>query len=329
MRKGTFTTNKELAMKLRDVEFGPVTDASGVRGFFGEGYPYHRFVKPFGLDFEGSTLVAKTTTLAPREGNMPLKHDGITPHDLFPSCVVVKPLKGIALNAVGLSGPGADFLFRQGRWQQRTDPFFLSFMSVEQTREERTVELREFVKLFATYLPRFRAQVGLQINYSCPNVGLHVEELAREIDEGLLIASSLNIPLMPKLNVVAPVELALKISQHSQCDALCVSNTIPWGQLSEKIDWETLFGTTESPLAHLGGGGLSGAPLLSLVFEWVKKARSAGITKPINAGGGILQPDDVDVLHQAGASSVFLGSIAMLRGWRVRRTIARAQELSW
>jgi len=316
-------------MKLRNVEFGPVLDASGVRGFFGEGYPYHRLVKPFGLNFEGSTFVAKTTTLSPRTGNMPLKKDGITPHDLFPSCVVARPLKGIALNAVGLSGPGADFLFRQGRWQQRTDPFFFSFMSVEQTRDERIAELREFVALFATHLPHFRARVGLQINYSCPNVGLHVEELAREVDEGLLIASSLNIPLMPKLNVVAPVELAFEISKHPECDALCVSNTIPWGGLPEKIDWEKLFKTSESPLAHLGGGGLSGAPLLSLVSEWVSHARRAGITKPINAGGGILQPNDVDVLHQSGATSVFLGSIAMLRGWRVRRTIARAHKLSW
>ena len=153
-------------MKLRNIDFGPVTDASGVRGFFGEGYPYHKFMRPFGLNFKGATFVAKTTTLLPRTGNMPLKKDCITPQNLLPSCVVVKPFKGIALNAIGLSGPGADFLFKQGRWQERTKPFFLSFMSVESTKKSRLEELCEFVTIFKRHLQNFKAPVGLQINYS-------------------------------------------------------------------------------------------------------------------------------------------------------------------
>ncbi len=57
-------------MKLRGVEFGKVFAASGMQGFFGEGYWYHRFLKPFGLNFEGITFVAKTTTLNPRAGKI-------------------------------------------------------------------------------------------------------------------------------------------------------------------------------------------------------------------------------------------------------------------
>ena len=82
-----------------------------------------------------------------------------------------------------------------------------------------------------------------------------------------------------------------------------------------------------SPLAHLGGGGLSGKPLLPIVAEWVLNARKLGIEKPINAGGGILSPDDVDVLKSAGASSVSVSSAAILRGWRVKKIIRRANEI--
>jgi len=52
-------------MILRGIEFGNVFNASGARGFFGEGYVYHRLWRPFGLSYDGSTFVAKTTTLLP------------------------------------------------------------------------------------------------------------------------------------------------------------------------------------------------------------------------------------------------------------------------
>lgn len=312
-------------MELRGIPFGSVFDASGVRGFFGEGYWYHRYLRPLGLRFDHATFVAKTTTLLPRVGNMPMRSNGVTPIERRPQCIVVRPFRGVALNAVGLSGPGAQALLGDGRWQRRTEPFFLSFMSVAQTVDERWRELALFVALLQPRLREFRAPIGLQINFSCPNVGVHSAALVEEALSALGIASKLGIPLMPKLNILAPVAVAKEISEHPACDALCVSNTIPWGSLPDRIPWRELFSSDESPLAQYGGGGLSGAPLLPLVAAWVRDARAAGITTPINAGGGILAPRDVDVLHDAGASSVFIGSMAILRGWRIARTIARAR----
>ncbi len=312
-------------MILRGIDFGKVTDASGVRGFFGEGYPHHRWWKPFGLDFAGSTFVAKTTTLDSRSGNMPLNKD-LSPKEMLPKCVVVKPLRGVALNAVGLSGPGAMALFKDGRWQRRTDPFFLSFMSVQGTAPERLRELNVFVELLRMYLPYFRAPVGLQINFSCPNVGLHADNLAEEAMSALTSASKLGIPLMPKFNVLLPPDAAKKVSEHRACDALCVSNTLPWGALPDTVDWVGLFGSATSPLAAMGGGGLSGKPLLPLTELWVRMARRHGVTKPINAGGGILSADDAARLLRAGADSVFIGTAAIIRPWRVR-SIIRAAKL--
>lgn len=308
-------------MNLKGVKFNLVWNASGAKGFFGEGYWFHRIAKSSGLNFGNTTFVAKTTTLNPRTGNMLLKED-FSPKELFPRCIIVKPLKGVALNSVGLSGPGALKLFETGLWQKSMEPFFISFMSVAEDAQIRIKELQQFIAIFKHYLPSFHAPVGLQINYSCPNVGINPEKLFSEAADGLNTASCLDIPLIPKFNVLFPIDFAVEFSKHRACDAICVSNTIPWGQLPEFIDWEGLFGTKESPLAHLGGGGLSGKPLLPLLVDWVKRARKAGLKKPINAGGGILSKKDARMVLDAGADSIFLGSIAFLRPWRIRGIIS-------
>jgi dihydroorotate dehydrogenase len=310
-------------MNLRGIDFGHVLDASGARGWFGEGHSFHHFV-PVGLDFAGSTFVAKTTTLQARRGNAVLARDGLTPRVLGQRCVKVNWRKGAVLNAFGLSGPGAQALFDTGRWQQRREPFFLSFMAIEQSAAGSLEEVRAFIRLLRQQLPRFSAKIGLQVNFSCPNVhpGDHITNFRSHLDE----YQALEIPIVPKISATLPVEAALAIADHPACDAICVSNSIPWGELSDRIDWRLLFGD-ESPLKDLGGGGLSGAPLLPIVADWVRNARSQGLRVPVNAGGGILKPADVDVLVRAGATSVFVGSIAMLRGWRLHRTISHANDL--
>ena len=138
-------------MKLRGLVFGNVFCTSGARGFFGEGYWFHRYARPFGLEYAGSTFIAKTTTLAPRKGNMPLAADGITPVDTRPSCIIAKPVQGFALNAVGLSGPGAAHLLGTKRWQLRLDPFLISFMAVGAARDDRMREAEGFVTLMRAH----------------------------------------------------------------------------------------------------------------------------------------------------------------------------------
>jgi dihydroorotate dehydrogenase len=310
-------------MRLRGTGFGCVLDASGARGFFGEGYWYHRWIP--GLNFKGATFVAKTTTLNARAGNMPLREDW-TPVERRPKCVAVDVRKGIALNAVGLSGPGAEALFAKGEWQKRTEPFFLSFMPVENDRAKKMDEVHAFAQIFRKHLPSFNAPVALQVNLSCPNVGHRSDDFVYDAKLTLAHLEQLGVPLMAKFSVTTAPEDAVEIASMRACDAICASNTVPWGKSPERIDWKGLFGTDVSPLAALGGGGLSGAPLLPIVAAWVRRCRVLGFEKPINAGGGILGPADVRTLCGAGASSVFLGSIAMLRGWRVRKTIRAAYD---
>ena len=314
-------------MNLRGIDFGHVLDASGARGWFGEGHPFHRWV-PIGLSFSGSTFVAKTTTLEARDPNGALGSDSRTPRVLRQRCVRVDWRKGVVLNALGLPGPGLEALLAAGRWQRRTEPFFLSFRAIAQTAEDRLDEVGRFVRILKPALPDFAAPVGLQVNFSCPNAPQRepatdpVASFRAELDE----YAALDVPLMAKLSVTQLVAEARTVAEHPACDAICVSNTIPWHEMPDRIDWSGLFGES-SPLERFGGGGLSGAPLLPLVAEWVAQARRQGMTVPINAGGGILRPADADVLHRAGASSIFVGSIAILRGWRLARTIRHANRL--
>lgn len=317
--------------KIAGIDFGPIWGASGATNFFGEGWPYHRRLKqwfPNGFDYTGLTLVAKTTTLDPREGNMPLDHN-LMPLESRPKCIYVSPyswLMGSALNAVGLSGPGAQDLFKDGRWQRMTEPFFLSFMSVAEDPLGRLAETQRFADLFMKYRDNIHANVGLQVNFSCPNVGLQVSNLIQEIGKTLETLGDLCVPLVPKLTVETPIEAALKISQHPLCEALCVSNTINFNNLTS---WEKsrYFGTQKSPLEKFGGGGASGSILREKVVEWVRDYRNAGGELHINAGGGILHPQDVSALKKAEADSVSIGSLFFLRPWRIQRIIKTAHTV--
>jgi len=313
-------------MKLRGIDFGNVLGASGVQGFFGEGYWFHEvpFIKS---DFTGMTFVSKTATLFVRKGNMPLNNQH-SPKMFFPSCVKVYFWDANMLNAVGLSNPGLSTLITGGRWQKQIKPFLISIMSLADTKIGRLAELQQMITIIGEHKNQFSGQFGLQINLSCPNTGHNPSEFIEESDKVLKIASSLGLPMMPKYSIAsAKIPAIMELNDNPHCDAICVSNTIPFGW--KGIGWKKIWGSKKSPLAKLGGGGLSGRALRPLVCDWIQRLRDAGFTKPINGGGGILSTQDADCYHAAGASSVFLGSVAILRPWRVQNIIRHANTLQW
>jgi len=314
-------------MILRGINFGSVFVASGALNFFGEGWRHHKIFKMlFGLSFNGATFVSKTTTLNYRKGNLAL-NASFQPQLLFPDCVRVLPVKGVVLNSVGLSGPGAEHLFAQRLWQKRTEPFIISFMSVDATKEERVSEAKKFAEILVRELPSFSAKVGLELNISCPNTSHETSKLVDNAIDQLKAFANLGIPVILKINALTSVDAVIRITNSGLCDAITVSNTIPWGQLPEIIDWQGIFGSTVSPLKHLGGGGLSGYPLLPIVARWISEARKRGITIPIIGGGGILKKGDVNFLRQHGADAIAVGSVAILRPWRVGGIIKRANHI--
>jgi len=322
-------------------KFGPIWCASGAMNFFGEGYPYHKLVELTGLTWKGVTLVTKTSTLKKNEGLMPLKEDGVTPVEFKPKCIATNFFKAGALNAVALSGPGIEFLVDQRKWQKMIKRFLISIMAIGKTVSERFQEICEFRGSLLRLLreaPHLREILGLQINYSCPNTGHDMSKLLDGLMEEALahfsVLSSLYLPIMPKLNIFMPPSWMVEFEERSGCNGVCISNTIPWDNLPDRIK-KQFSNDGVSPLVKRGlkigdkpqSGGYSGKELLPLTETWVRRARSLGFKGHINAGGGVLAPDDVDFLRRAGADSVFIGSIAFLRWWRMQDVIDRAYKI--
>lgn len=310
-------------MQLLGINFGNILGASGVQGFFGEGWPFHKIYsilwrKQF--DFKGMTFVSKTATWPPRKGNV---------NGFLPSWARVKFFSGHMLNAMGLPNPGIDKLLSEGKWQKRKQPFMISIASARDTPEKRLEELSEIILSLKVSHKNFHAPFGLQINLSCPNTGHNLSEVIAESENALIQASFLeNVPLMPKYSIAsAPIQAIMELEKNPCCHGICASNTLPFGW--EGVNWQKAWGATVSPLAKLGGGGLSGKTLCPLVCEWIARLRDAGFTKPINGGGGIMSCKDVKSYHDAGASSIFLGSVVALRPWRVNSIIKYANSLMW
>ncbi|MBU2109680.1 hypothetical protein KKB71_01860 [Patescibacteria group bacterium] len=307
---------------LRGVNFGCVFVGAGTLNFFGQGWPWHKFAKLIpGFDFTGATFVSKTITLNPQKGNMPLKNN-FQPVEFFPRCIKVNFLKAVAVNAVALSGPGAKALLETKKWQGLARPFFISFMAIEPTKEKRLQETKGFVDLLKKYLPGFKSKIGLEINVSCPNTKHDPKKLAEEAIDYLDAASALNIPLVIKVNALMSDETARSIEDSGLCDALTISNTIPWDEVPEKIRIKC-FGSAESPLKKygFGNGGFSGRPVLPMVLEKILGLRDFGITLPIIGGGGITRPEDVVAFSAAGADAISFATASMVRPWNVRPII--------
>ncbi len=314
-------------MKLRGIEFGPVIGASGIGGWFGEGYSYHNLLKFIpGFSMEGMTFTAKTTTFSPRPGNMPFREDKLTPKEFYPECIVVKPGAGVALNAVGLGGPGLAFLLGKNMWQKIEKPFFLSFSALSATKEERLQESKQAAEMLREAKKDFRASFAVQINFSSPNSGHDQSELVKEAHEILDIFSIVDVPLTVKISVITPPETAANIVKNPYCDGLVVSNAVPWKELPDEVR-RVFFRTQTSPLEKFGGGGISGKYLLPLVEQWLYQFKKFNAGKPIIAGGGILKPHDVNRLVEAGASAISPGSVVMLRPWNMKAIIKRGHQL--
>ncbi len=326
-------------IKLRGIPFPEVLTASGVRNFFGEGWWYHRFltlvgITPSWLDSH-TAFVAKTTTFDSRAGNMPLRQGTTSPTELVPKCIRVNARDASVLNSVGLSGPGAAWLLAQGKWQARRYPFFLSFMAVDGDEGQKLDQAKAFVDLLGPALPSFTSPVGLQVNLSCPNTGERVSEMLAIAERLFRVLNPLGIPLVGKVNAFAPPEALVRISELDACDALSISNTAPWADLPEDVRQQA-FGSTTSPLAHIGGGGYSGRHLLPYTLRALRAYRlkqqdlayrgSGAIRKPLFGGGGVLSPADAESVL-VDADGLEIGSIFMLRPWRVRATVEHAHNI--
>ena len=299
-------------MKLKGMNFGHALNAPGTRGFLGE-TPFSLF-NHMGSSYEGSTFVAKATTLFPE-----IVRDKTFSPKLPSKQVMVKPIQGAILRPVEFLGPGLDTLME--KWKNEfstTSPYFISFISIAKTPEERILETHEFVRRISSSRNRMPGKFGVQLDMSYLNMNLDPDVIMGELESTLDLFKGTGIPVALKVSVLMPVWATVTISDHPSCDAIVCSDSLLWGKMSNQIDWEWIFGNSISPLAHLGGGELIGNPLQSVMANWVTLARSEGLTKPIVSGGGLLDKEHAETLIRAGVSAIELGSVSSLRPWRIQ-----------
>jgi dihydroorotate dehydrogenase len=312
-------------MRIGSVDFpSHVLNASGARGFFGEGY---RLPHPGILaDWSDSVFVSKTCTLEARAGNMPMLADGVTPRERIPQSIIVEPVHGHVLNCVNLSNPGASVLLGARNWRGRRDPFVISFMAVGDSRADRLREWKSFLAQHDKATRLFLAQTICEVNISCPNTEHDPRELVGEVMTMLDIAKSFGVKVIVNINLLVTPHEAVEIKKHPYCAAVSQSNSIPWDHLPREFRRET-FGAEVSPLKArgFGSGGYSGPFAFGRLIEWILEARMLDQgSQWLIVGGGIQSVKDADQVCRVGFNMLLgikLGVVCIVRPWRVQPII--------
>jgi dihydroorotate dehydrogenase len=157
---------------------------------------------------------------------------------------------------------------------------------------------------------------ALELNFSCPNVP---EDIACNVNDGLACVRALraaypDLFLIAKISVVHPYEFAQEL-ERAGVGALHAVNTIPY-ELVFPPDRYPL-----SPLAHLGGGGVSGGPALAQAFRYNQGLRPL-VRLPLIMGCGVTGQDDVQRYLDLGADAVSMCTLALRDPQKAARIVA-------
>lgn len=309
-----------------EVDFGPIFCAPFVRGFFGSMHWPLYILYFFGLTWKGTGFAAKTVTLYRRKGNVKTDINGNV-WSLWTKAIYFSFWKDCFVNAFGLGNPGLKQCLALNHWQQRKDPFILSFTSISGDKENRLLDASGIVKRLLAVIDDFKVPFAIQWGVGCPNAGTYRnmdwDTIADEVIEIFDIFRPLGVPLILNCNAFIPTEIVHKL--HAHVDAFWIGNTIPVGHPS--IDWEKIFKGGVSPLIRRGmkdfPGGYSGPEAWTLTINKVIDIRTYGIKTPIVAGNGLRYAWQIWEIQEMGADAVFMGSI-ILRPWRMRTMIRTA-----
>jgi dihydroorotate dehydrogenase len=314
----------------------PPPEQEGPRSIFmqlvmvSDGIPLY----PVWFSFNGIIHTTKTITASERKGNLKTGPDRMTPTEFHPKCIYVDMEKQVAINNVALTGPGIEAILKSGELQSIEGPFFISIMPVGATPEERLQEIRFIggtLDVFRQKHP-FKGKPIIQLNISCPNTGHETEDYVKEVEQWEYHLRGIGMPITAKLNSLTPYEVAKGLSKIF--DAFFVTNTIPYPLLTDLEKKDYFYCMEQSPLMKYqdefnvkGAGGASGKVLLERALRYVEGLRAHGIRIPIILGGGILEPEHVDMAKAAGADGISPGSITMIAPWNLPKVIRRAHEI--
>jgi dihydroorotate dehydrogenase (NAD+) catalytic subunit len=250
----------------------PVMVASGT---FGYGTDF----KAFDVQRLGA-VVTKTTSLAPRRGNQPVR--------------IAETPSGM-LNSIGLQNIGVGALIREyapvyASWKT---PVIVSINGAT---------AGEFAEV-ANRLEGVQGIAGLELNISCPNTERGGLEFGQDPDASAdvtrRVARATTLPIIVKLtpNVSDP-RIVARAVVNAGAQALCIGNTL----LAMAIDTKT-----GKPVIGATLAGLSGPALKPVNLRQVYQVAGA-VDVPIIGCGGIFSAADAIEYLLAGASAVQVGT---------------------
>lgn len=255
----------------------------------------------------GTTVLAKSATRHPRRGNF------IPANPLTWKYIRRLPGGGL-LNAYGLTNPGAEASSRAIRAAVAAGFRVIPNLYPEFVKgtEAAIRETLEAVHIYQNVLGEdFRA---LELNFSCPN---SAEEIRENVRQALTCCQTLrrefpDLYLIAKISVCHPYEFAQEL-EGLGVNAIHAVNTIPY-------DLVFPLGPP-SPLAGVGGGGVSGGPAFELAYRYNAELRKK-VSLFLIMGCGVTKLADVKRYRDAGADAVSICTLALRNPAEAARIVA-------
>jgi dihydroorotate dehydrogenase (NAD+) catalytic subunit len=166
--------------------------------------------------------------------------------------------------------------------------------------------IRETLEAIALYRRHLGGSFwALELNFSCPNVP---EDIACNLTDSLALVGAVraahpDLCLIAKISVVHPYEFAQEL-ERAGLGALHAVNTIPYDLVFPPDRFPP------SPLAAVGGGGVSGGPALELAYRYNSGLRPR-VNLPLIMGCGVTSQDDVQKYLDIGAAAVSICTLAL------------------
>lgn len=264
--------------------------ASGALGFDGRGYfweqpfKWARILRP-----EEFTIITKTLTYHPREGNL---------KSWCPWRCVRIFNEGV-VNAVGLTNPG----YRH--WIDKVYPTIPpNYKIIVSIAPENLYEAREMVQRLNDL-----DIVGIQLNPSCPNT---------EHDDSVDYITKLTRET--SLNSVHPIILKLAYHQPFVKISIQTDSYVEAFELINSVPWKIVFNDEKSPLEKYNlVGGVSGQKIRffaeTALIRMMTNRIAYKFKAPIISCGGIYSYKDVQERQRLGAEAWSFGTVFMKYPW--------------
>jgi len=245
-----------------------------------------------------TTVFSKSATRQPRRGNF------VAANPFTWKFIRRLPNLGM-LNAYGLTNQGVGAVAPQIGAACRAGLAVIPNSWPEFGRGPDT-GIRETLEAIALY----REHLGggfwaLELNFSCPNVP---EDIACNVTDSLALIRAVramhpDLFLIAKISIVHPYEFAQELERVG-VGALHAINTIPYDLVFPPDRFPP------SPLASVGGGGVSGGPAFERAYQYNAALRPR-VKLPLIMGCGVTCMHDVQRYLDIGANAVSMCTLAL------------------